>query len=882
MVKQSDPARTLTEEHQAHLLACALTQDQLATIGYWSDHRGRLHIPYLQPDGSPEVTHSGAPFARFRLSAAEAVADPKGGKYRSPAGEGCRLYHSPLAIARGGYPERLANVRIPLRITEGEHKVNAATAHDPARLTIGIGGVNAWRDRYDSSDPAAPSRPLVDLEALPLDGREVRLCFDSDLHKPQVRAALRELAAWLKSRGARVILEVLPNAPVRDTAGKVQRLGLDDLIHRYGAPFFLRIAEHSRLAEFGEDHQLVIPGEPSGKTATFYRALWLHGLLGSQWRADHESGAAWLQWAGTHWRPIDGPGPLGEAIEEFMDCQGWKAARAVGAVNDLMAAFRRMVGELPPADLRGLVPCRNGVLRVADGALLPHDPTRGNRWALPFDWAPQVDPGPIRSFLLEALGGEEDVALFRAFAQSAALGIRRKLFLEVTGPADSGKSVVASLLTALVGLRNTCAMSLDRLEAPDARFETLRLRGKRLAIFSEAQRYAGPLETLKALTGGDLIRAERKGSNALCDFYFDGAVLVIGNAPIRPADTSAAAINRRRSLITPRAVPPAQQRPLLDRRGEEWEGELAPHLPGLLAWALAMPEDEARRALSRDVATPARMEAELVALVESDPLAAWADEALVFDPQAVGLDAARVGTTESSPDLYLLPHYRRAVQVDGGQPLSGKNFKAKLVGLLRDSLGLALPDGPVSTGSYRDRTRGSLVPCIRFRTDADGEAPGVIRHAMQARMCPAEHESPRTLAGDGSDESVMAARWQEPSQGTDVMDVMDKRPHSSHAGAGARAHGGVCGDLPVSSITSVPAQGSIHHACRPHPSRTRHAPADPKHLKVDDPVEVLQSDGSWRNGYRVTSQPKDGRVQVSSATGSLLRPLDQVRLCLAL
>jgi phage/plasmid-associated DNA primase len=55
-----------------------------------------------------------------------------------------------------------------------------------------------------------------------------------------------------------------------------------------------------------------------------------------------------------------------------------------------------------------------------------------------------------------------------------------KCFLEVTGPANTGKSVLIELLHALVGSQNCAATSLQRLEDTSNRFETYKLRGKRL------------------------------------------------------------------------------------------------------------------------------------------------------------------------------------------------------------------------------------------------------------------------------------------------------------------------------------------------------------------------------------------------------------------
>ncbi len=814
----------LSSEHRAKLRSSALTDQQIDALGFSTSPEGRLLMPYLKPDGNPEVCHDGRPFVRYRLPTAEITAHPKDGKYRTRKGEGCRLYHSHLAIALGGYVDRLNNKRIPLRITEGELKTESAAAHDPNRLTIGIGGVDSWRDRYDGGE----SRPLVDLDELPIKGREVRLCFDSDVHKPTVRLALEKLARYLLKRDAVVLIERLPNAPIRSADGKIERLGLDDLIHHYGPEFFLRIAEHAEPAFVvkgsGEDAEDVfnLPLEPTGPQATFRRALWLHGLIGQHWRADNEARNAWHRWTGSHWQRVEGDGEIQSALETFLDCQGWPAARALGAVNGLLSAFRRMVGELPPCDLEGLVPCRNGLLRVVDRTLLPHVPAQGNDWALPFDWDPAAQPGPILSFLHETFSDPADVEIFRAIAQSAALGIRRKLFLELTGPANSGKSVVQALLTALVGLRNVAAMSLDRLEDPHARFETLKLRGKRLAIFSEAQRYQGPLETLKALTGGDLICAERKGSSASVDFIFDGTVLVVGNSPIRPSDRSAAVLIRRRSLLTPHTVSLDRQRPLLDRRGDAWTGELVPHLPGLLSWVLTMPQTAATAALKSAALTPARAEAELCVLFESDDLAAWADERLIFDPGAT----SRVGTKADDWKVFLFPSYCRDVESKGGRPLGLRNFKAALVTMLRDAYGLDLPPGLTSVGPYRARGIGSVIPGLRFRIHEDGEAPGVLRYAMQARMATAERI--------GADSERMPTRidTSEVLGGTDVTDF-EKFASKIEKQVEKSAFKVQREDFAISPVPPSPGCDFCHSSSVPDPFPIRSAAPGWIHLLLD-------------------------------------------------
>ena len=267
------------------------------------------------------------------------------------------------------------------------------------------------------------------------------------------------------------------------------------------------------------------------------------------------------------------------------------------------------------------------------------------------------------------------------------------------------------MLTALVGGANTAAGKLQRLEDASQRFETLKLKDKRLAVFSECQDYSGQLQMLKALTGGDSIAAEVKGGRHV-DFTFRGGVVLVGNGPVRASDPTGAVINRRRSLPVTKVVLASQERQLLEPDGEGgWRGELVGELPGLVNWALAMPPADARAALARDIRSQARIDAELDALLSTDRLAEWADSHLIWvgmeqDPKTfLPLHSLQVGTADGKAEAQLFPSYLAAVAKQGAstRPLSLNVFKAKLVDLLRDTLGLELPAGTVRSGDYRIR-----------------------------------------------------------------------------------------------------------------------------------------------------------------------------------
>jgi phage/plasmid-associated DNA primase len=219
---------------------------------------------------------------------------------------------------------------------------------------------------------------------------------------------------------------------------------------------------------------------------------------------DAETGAL-HRWVGTHWNGEDGAGEksLQRWLAWWLDSMAWRNTSTVGEVSHELV--RRLLVKMP-ADLvaeKGILPCRNGCLRLADRVLLPHAPEMGNTWVLSYGYDPSASAQPILDFLHECLENREDVQVLRAGLWAAVRRLGVKALLELVGKGDSGKSVVAALAIALVGDGAAGVSTLERIEDPRQRFETVKMRGKALAIFNEVQNYVGPLEVLKAMTGRD-------------------------------------------------------------------------------------------------------------------------------------------------------------------------------------------------------------------------------------------------------------------------------------------------------------------------------------------------------------------------------------------
>ena len=497
------------------------------------------------------------------------------------------------------------------------------------------------------------------------------------------------------------------------------------------------------IGDWWIEEQPAEPEKQKNDAFSHERVRLLACALGNELRADHEQATAWLHFDGTKWAAHHSNDKANELLEALYDRWDW-TIRDATTVNSDRAGVRRAVGSDLPAANTKCLPFTNGCLDLATKALIAHSPEHGNRYCLPFAYeSGQPTPTKILSFLADRLGSPEVVQLYRAFIWHILTNTCMKAYLEITGPGNTGKTVLTNLVIALIGIENTTSCSLKRIEDTSNRFETNRIRSKRLAVFSESQEYSGPLEMLKALTGQDRIPAERKHSSAIFDYVFTGGVILTGNSPIRSSDTTGAVINRRRSIIVDKVVAAANERVLIEFDGYGGlRGELVPELPAFVDWVLQMPPAEARRAIARDVASSARADAEKQVLLRTDHLAAWANENLIFDDR-LGADekpfwSCQVGNLDSDRNHCLLPHYKNWLeQREQVRSYGQRNFKNKLVDLLRDTIGLPLPPGDHSKGFYRVDGTGSVVPFIRFRrsTDAD-DVPGVIDSAFAKRVAP--------------------------------------------------------------------------------------------------------------------------------------------------
>lgn len=164
-------------------------------------------IPYPHRNGLPDLLH-------FKPDSPYPDSEGKLRKYLFPKGARSRIYIPPMISM-----EALQNKRIPLYIVEGEKK--ALKAAQEGLVCIAIPGVWNWKYRDENGD----SRTIPDLFDVWLEGREIFICFDSDIvSKSGVARAEFELAQKLRLKGAKVSGVRLP------TGADGEKVGLDDYL----------------------------------------------------------------------------------------------------------------------------------------------------------------------------------------------------------------------------------------------------------------------------------------------------------------------------------------------------------------------------------------------------------------------------------------------------------------------------------------------------------------------------------------------------------------------------------------------------------------------------------------------------------------------------
>lgn len=340
---------------------------------------------------------------------------------------------------------------------------------------------------------------------------------------------------------------------------------------------------------------------------------------------DGEAGA-WYVWEHTHWEPLTQSARADAIIAAAVHTGCADLGFRMSYLSGITTIMQRR-GLLAPPAWAESVPFTNGLLDLETLSLAPATPNRATDWCLPWRYDPQADCPTVKAWLKRAVVDDETVELLRAWLGALVRGIPLQHVLTLIGRGGSGKGTFQRLATALVGIRNTAVTDLARLESNQ--FETARLFGKRLTMVNEAGRYGGSVDVLKALTGGDHVRLERKHVQQSGSFVYRGLVLMATNEHITTTDATSGLERRRMTVRFPTSATPAEKADWRARGGED--AVLHPEIPGIINWVLALSRDEIVRRFEHP---PEQVAAEnLLGMAAGNSVAEWMLEHCVPEPE---------------------------------------------------------------------------------------------------------------------------------------------------------------------------------------------------------------------------------------------------------
>ncbi|HFM2094191.1 primase-helicase zinc-binding domain-containing protein [Escherichia coli] len=244
-----------------------------------------------------------------------------------------------------------------------------------------------------------------------------------------------------------------------------------------------------------------------------------------------------------------------------------RAPFSSGRITSVVETLKLIIPQ-QEAPARRLIGFRNGVLDTQSGLFSPHSKSHWLRTLCDVDFTPPVEGETLEThapnfwrWLDRAAGGrpEKRDVILAALFMVLANRYDWQLFLEVTGPGGSGKSILAEIATLLAGEDNATSADIDTLEDPRKRAS---LTGFSLIRLPDQEKWSGDGAGLKAITGGDAVSVDPKYQNPYST-HIPAVILAVNNNPMRFTDRSGGVSRRRVIIHFPEQIAPEERDPQL-------------------------------------------------------------------------------------------------------------------------------------------------------------------------------------------------------------------------------------------------------------------------------------------------------------------------------
>ena len=415
------------------------------------------------------------------------------------------------------------------------------------------------------------------------------------------------------------------------------------------------------------------------------KAAWiLAGLMKVKNFAYNSDAICWHHFNGHCWQPletaIEPERVILQALFTGTEPVGFKQSYFSGVLTIMLRA-----GLIPlPAEQTGKIPFKNGLLDIETHTLEPITKDNALTWAIPHDYHASSDCPVFTQWINLAVKEDEGlIQLLRAYINACLMG-RADLqkFLHLLGPAGTGKSTFIRLLFAILGHNNCVTTDLKNLE--ETRFETATIYGKRLTAITDSDKYGGSVNVLKALTGQDPVRNEKKNVQMSGTYIYKGMVLIASNEPLSSTDYTSGLDRRRMVIKFEHRIKPEERAVFLAMGGEE---QLHIEIPAIINWALELTSDEVTHLFMHPPIKA--VEAAFESLTAQNPIADWISCNLLPDASswvAIGIKEESRSTSGTviftDADTKLYPNYLKWCSENKREALSKSRFQHTISDML--------------------------------------------------------------------------------------------------------------------------------------------------------------------------------------------------------
>ncbi|UVC29312.1 phage/plasmid primase, P4 family [Pantoea sp. SOD02] len=390
----------------------------------------------------------------------------------------------------------------------------------------------------------------------------------------------------------------------------------------------------------------------------------------------HRESDTAFKYNGSHWHPILDAELESQMAKLFRESDCPFSKKSVTAVVQTLKIELTALG-VPNKTLLGFA---NGVFNIETGVFRKH---QRDDWLLSVNavnYSPAAQEETLQShaqafwkWLMESVSHDAVKAnrLLAAFYMVLTKRYDWQLFLEITGPGGSGKSIFASICRMLVGDDNCVSASIGALEKPR---ERALLVGKSLILLPDMARYVGEGAGIKAITGGDSVDVDPK-YKAPYSTSIPAVIVAVNNNAMSFNDRSGG-ISRRRVIFNfPNVVPEAERDPLLLYKIQNELPAVTRHLLGLFE----TPQEAKHLLLEQRKSKEA-----LAVKQDGDSLVGFASY-LAIATDGRGMFIGKADMTPQNPRRYLFHAYQKYMSSLGhAKPLNLTRFGIDIKGVLKE------------------------------------------------------------------------------------------------------------------------------------------------------------------------------------------------------